>query len=59
MVNVGVRVEEHPTRMVWILGKVRLHVFVHFLLQIDPQGAIRANNFVRANAVSGETSPPG
>ena len=36
--------------MIWIIGKIRLHVFVDFFLQINADSAIDADDLVSADA---------
>src|SRR5215472_10362410 len=50
MVDVFVRVGEPPTSFIRIGRKIRLHVFVDFLLKVNPHGAINANDFVGAHS---------
>jgi len=53
MVDVGVRVSEHPAPLVRIEREIRLHVFVNFFLQIDAKRAVGADDFVGADASAG------
>jgi hypothetical protein len=50
MVNIRIRVKQHPTQVIRIGPKIGLHVFVDFLLQINSQSAVRPYHFVRANS---------
>ena len=50
MVDVCVRVGEPPTGVIRIGRKIRLHVFVDFLLKVNPHGAINADDFVGAHS---------
>src|SRR5579859_7328471 len=53
MIDVGVGVSEHPAALIGIGGKIILHVFVDFFLQVDAKGAVGANHFVGADACAG------
>src|ERR1700731_4614621 len=59
MVDVRVRMGEQPAPLVRICRKIPLHVLVNLLLQIDPDGTVAANNFIRANARVGGNVPAG
>ena len=50
MVDVCVRVGESPASLIGIGRKIRLHVFVDFLLKVNPHGAINADDFVGAHS---------
>jgi len=49
MVDVCVRVKEHPADMIWIGPEIRLHIFVNLFLKIDSQSPIGSDHFVGAN----------
>ena len=50
MIDVGVRVCEHPAALVRICRKILQHIFVNFFLKIDSEGAIGTDDFVGADA---------
>jgi hypothetical protein len=49
MIDVGVGMGESPPALIGIGREILQHVFVNFLLQVDSDGAIGTNDFIRAN----------
>ena len=45
VIDICVRVCQHPPRVIGIRAEMRLHVLVHVLLQVDPHRPVRANHF--------------
>jgi hypothetical protein len=57
MVDIRIRVGEQPTPLIRIGCKILEHVFVDFLLQIDTDGAVCADDLVSADTrVGGNVS---
>ena len=50
MVNVRVRMRQHPAPLVRISREILHHVLVNFFLQVDTHSAIRPNDFVSADS---------
>jgi hypothetical protein len=49
MIDVGVGMGESPTALIGIGREILQHVFVNLFLQVDSDGAIGTNDFIRAN----------
>ena len=49
MIDVGVGMEELPSKVIRVTPEIGLHVLVNFFLQIDADGAINSNDLVVAN----------
>jgi hypothetical protein len=50
VIDIGVGRSESPPSVIGVGCKILQHVFVNFLLQVDSDTAVNANDFVRANA---------
>jgi hypothetical protein len=50
MVNVGIGAPQQPVPLARVSRKILHHVFMDFFLQVDSQGAVRADDFISANA---------
>lgn len=46
MVNIGVQMLGEPFLLSWVEREVLVHVLVDFFLEVDPNRAVRANDFV-------------
>ena len=53
MIDVGIGVSEQPAALIGIGGKILLHFFVDFFLQVDAEGAIGADHLVGADTGAG------
>ena len=53
VIDVGVGARQEPSPLIWIRGEIPEHVFVDLFLQVDANGAVRADDFIGADARAG------